>query len=101
MIRYIIYFLGNIVLSLACYLTNPIAVLFSDEEGELPWILKGWQTWDDSLDVDWFVKEAVPEVFRYDFDSKYEHYTGTSESLQKHGRVRTIYKTKRKRRIQL
>lgn len=61
----------NILISIFCYITNPIVCLFADEVGDLPEIFKLWQTWDDSCDVDWFVKETVPAIFRYDFDSKY------------------------------
>lgn len=44
---------------------------FADEVGELYGIWRYWQTWDDALDVNWFVKETVPPFLRYDFDSKY------------------------------
>ena len=61
----------NIVVSILCYITNPIVVFFADEVGELHGFLKNWQTWDDSLDVRFMVVEKVPSIFRYDFDSKY------------------------------
>lgn len=74
MIRYVLYLIPNLLCSILCYLTNWCVVIFADENGELPRIFRGWQTWDDSLDVDWFVKETVPTFVRYDFDSKYERY---------------------------
>lgn len=85
---YLLYFLGNLISSFICYLTNWLVVLFADEEGELPSIFKYWQTWDDSLDVDWFVKETVPSIFRYDFDSKYTRFCSSSDSLRAVNRVR-------------
>ncbi len=85
---FLIYFLGNLITSLICYLTNWFVVLFADEEGELPFIFKGWQTWDDSLDVDWFVKETVPSILHYDFDNKYTRYYSSSDSLRTVNRVR-------------
>ena len=75
MIRYLLYLIPNFLCSIMCYLTNWFVVLFADENGELPKIFRGWQTWDDSLDVDWFVEETVPKIFRYDFNSKYERYS--------------------------
>ena len=85
---FLLYFLGNLISSFICYLTNWFVVLFADEEGELPAIFKYWQTWDDSLDVDWFVKETVPSIFRYDFDSKYTRFCSSSDSLRAVNRVR-------------
>ena len=61
----------NLLISIFCYITNPIVCLFANEVGDLPKLFRLWQTWDDSCDVDWFVKETVPAIFRYDFDSKY------------------------------
>lgn len=69
-----ILFIANTLCSILCYLTNWIVVLFADKDGELHGIWKLWQTWDDSLDVDWFVKGSVPRCFRYDFDKHYESY---------------------------
>ena len=64
----------NVICSILCYLTNWLVVLMADEEGELHGIWNLWQTWDDTLDVDWFVKGSVPKLFRYDFDKHYENY---------------------------
>lgn len=57
-----------------CYLTNPIVVLFADEEGNLPGFLHLWQTWDDSCDTSLMVLENMPKIFQYDFYSKYEEH---------------------------
>lgn len=72
-----IFYPMNLMLSILCYLTNWLAVLFADERGELHGSWLYWQTWDDSLDVEWFVKETVPKIFRYDFD---KHYVSTREA---------------------
>lgn len=88
MIKYIVFFILNVFAMVLCYLTNWLVVLFADEDGELPRILSLWQTWDDSLDVDWFVKETVPSIFRYDFDSKYRRYCASSDELRAVNRVR-------------
>lgn len=69
-------FIFSFIISIICYLTNPIVLLFADERGELHGYLNFWQTWDDSCDVEWFVKEEVPAVFRYDFD---KHYISSRE----------------------
>ena len=69
----------NVLCSVLCYFTNPIAVLFADERGELHGVWRYWQTWDDSLDVQWFVKEVVPECLRYDFD---KHYRSSREAIE-------------------
>lgn len=71
MLKWLLYVILADICTIFCYITNPIAVLFANEEGELDGFWKYWQTWDDSLDVDFMVKEVVPSIFRYDFDSKY------------------------------
>ena len=88
MVKYIIFLILNLFAMVLCYLTNWLVVLFADEDGELPFPLSLWQTWDDSLDVDWFVKETVPAIFRYDFDSKYTRYESSSDLLRPYGRTR-------------
>lgn len=74
-----------------CYVTNPIVVLFADEVGELKGFLHYWQTWDDSLDSEFMMKEVVPnslygKFINYDWDSKYESYKDT-ETLKEYGHV--------------
>ena len=62
----------NALCAVLCYLTNWLVVAFSNEEGNLPGVLRYWQTWDDSLDVEWYVKERLPKFLRYDFDKHYK-----------------------------
>lgn len=57
---WLIYYPLNFLCSILCYLTNWLVVFFADERGELDGAFHLWQTWDDSLDVEWFVKETVP-----------------------------------------
>lgn len=84
----------NLVVMLLCYFTNPIVCLFANEEGELPGVLKYWQTWDDSCDSGFFVKTRVNSIFRYDYDSKYEEYMGTTPELSVTGNIRRFVKVR-------
>ena len=61
----------NIFFILLAFLTNWIVCFFADENGELPGFLKMWQTYDNNLDSEFFVKEKVPKFLRYDFDKHY------------------------------
>lgn len=86
---YIVWFIGfffNLCFSILCYLTNWFVIFFADNRGELHGILHLWQTWDDSLDVEWFVKEKVPKFLRYDFDKHYESSRETTEALMYYNR---------------
>lgn len=87
MIWFILFPLSLIVSAL-CYLTNPFVVLFADNCGELHGFLKLWQTWDDCLDVEWFVKEKVPKLLRYDFDEHYISVRDQPPDLIKYGRTK-------------
>lgn len=73
----------NIFFMLLCMLTNPIVVLFSNEEGELPGIFRYWQTWDDSLNPRFYILNHVPKALKYDYDKHYEEYWDTSKYLKK------------------
>lgn len=68
--RYIIYAPLQMLCMLLCYLTNWIVVLFADEEGELPGVLRLWQTWDDTLDNAADI-QRLPAVLRYDWSDHY------------------------------
>ena len=61
----------NIFFILLAFLTNFIVCLFADENGELPGLLRLWQTYDNNLDSEFFVKEKMPKFLRYDFDKHY------------------------------
>lgn len=82
MLKWLIYFIGNMLAMVICYITNPIVVLFADEEGELHGFWHYWQTWDDSLDSMYMMKNVVPnkwykDYLDYNWDSKYESYQDT------------------------
>ena len=68
MLIYIPYLIFSLIITVVCYITNPIVVLFANELGELPGFLANWQTWDDSLDPRFFVVNKVWSIFRYDYD---------------------------------
>lgn len=91
-LKWLIYVLLSNVVNIICYLTNPIVVLFCNEEGELPGFLKYWQTWDDSCDSEYYMKECVPNFLDYNYASKYECIVGTTEELKKVGRTRLFSK---------
>lgn len=80
--KYIFYLPCQLVCSLLCYLTNWLVVLFADEEGELPGILRLWQTWDDTLDNETDIGR-LPKFLQYDWDL---HYVQTM--TEERGRTR-------------
>jgi hypothetical protein len=77
---------------IVCYITNPLVLLFCDEEGELHGFLNYWQTWDDSCNPRFFVVEKVPAFLRYDYDRHYEEWWGTTPELEQYGRSRCFAK---------
>lgn len=55
-----------------CLVTNPVVILFADENGELPGFLHLWQTWDDSCDSMYFMDNVCPKFLDYDYHRHYE-----------------------------
>jgi hypothetical protein len=84
--KWILYFPLNTFFTILCYLTNWLVTPFCDERGELHGLLRYWQTWDDSCDVEFFVKEKVPGIFRYDFDKHYQSAREYTPELDKYNR---------------
>ena len=76
MIKYFIYLPLMLICMLLCYITNPLVVLFANEEGELPKVFKLWQTWDDTVDNKGFIDNSFPRIFWYDWSKHYKQYTG-------------------------
>ena len=75
MLSWPFFALLDFLFSLICYITNPIVVLFADEYGNLPHILRWWQTYDNCLDVEWMISEDnVPDIFKYDFNKHYIYH---------------------------
>jgi hypothetical protein len=84
--KWILYFPLNTFFTILCYLTNWAVTPFCDERGELHGVLRYWQTWDDSCDVEFFVKEKVPRFLRYDFDKHYQSARERTQELDKYNR---------------
>lgn len=75
MISWLFFAIIDFSFSLICYVTNPIVVLFADEYGNLPRILRWWQTYDNCLDIEWMISEGnVPKIFCYDFNKHYIYH---------------------------
>jgi len=83
-----LYAILQFCFTLLCYLTNPIVVLFCDENGELPSIFRMWQTWDDSCNPRFYILEKVPGFLKYDYDRHYREYQATTPDLEKVNRTR-------------
>ena len=88
MLLYLILLPLSFFISIFCYLTNPIVVLFCDETGELPECLRLWQTWDDSCNPS-DIKNFVPKMFLFDWDKHYVEYRDTTLELIRLGRDRS------------
>lgn len=82
----------NILCMIFCYLTNWFVCFFADEHGELPHIFKLWQTWDDTLNPRFYVKEHVPSFLRYDYDRHYQEYFASTPELIRLGQKRCFVK---------
>lgn len=86
--KWILYWPLNCIFTVLCYLTNWAVTPFCDERGELHGFLRLWQTWDDSCDVEFFVKERAPKIFRYDFDKHYQSAREHTVELDKYNRTK-------------
>ena len=91
---WILYEPLNLFFMLLCILTNPIVVLFSSKEGELPGILHYWQTWDDSLNPRFYILDHVPKCLRYDYDKHFEEYWGQTDKLKQLNKQRCFARVK-------
>ena len=80
MIIWLIYFILSLVFMILCYPTNPLVVPFADINGELPSVLKYWQTWDNSCYCSDSVEHA-PKFLKYDWARHYREYKGTDPYL--------------------
>ena len=87
MVRWLLYLIPSLLSTVLCYLTNWFVVLFADINGELPGILKYWQTWDNSV----FCRESVenaPEFLQYDWARHYTEHIDSDPYLQSVNRKR-------------
>ena len=87
-VKWLVYTALNIPVMLISYLLNPIVILFCDEDGELPWPLHLFQTWDDSCDSYYFMTEVVPSWLDYGYDEHYIH--STAELPLQYNRTRDV-----------
>lgn len=89
MILWALYLPFALLISLICYITNPIVVLFSDEDGELSGFWKLWQTHDNSLNPsDVTEQKQLPKFLCYDWPRHYEEWKGTTPELSAVGKER-------------
>lgn len=87
MIRWLIYLPISLIMTVVCYLTNFIVLLFCDKDGELHGFWHLWQTWDNSCNPS-DIKDIVPKWLLYDWDKHYKEREGTTEYLNKVNRKR-------------
>ena len=87
MLIWLLYFVLSLVFMVVCYVTNPIVVLFANEDGELPGILHYWQTWDNAVYCAESVEHA-PKFLQYDWNKHYKEYRDTDAYLKSVNRSR-------------
>ena len=87
MLRWLLYLPLSLLASILCYLTNWLVVIFADKNGELPWPLHLWQTWDDSI-YNSFAVEVAPKFLQYDWAKHYREYKDTTQYLRSVNRER-------------
>lgn len=87
MIRWLIYLPISLILTVVCYLTNFIVLLFCDKDGELHGFWHLWQTWDNSCNPS-DIKDIVPKWLLIDWDKHYKEREGTTDYLNKVNRKR-------------
>ena len=87
MIRWLIYLPISLILTVVCYLTNFIVLLFCDKDGELHGLWHLWQTWDNSCNPS-DIKDIVPKWLLIDWDKHYKEREGTTDYLNKVNRKR-------------
>lgn len=81
--RWFFLCLPNWLLVLASYFVAIVIAPFADKNGELHGWLKNFQTWDDSCDSSFCVKEVVPKILKYDWDSKFLEYEAMDYELNR------------------
>lgn len=87
MLLWLVYLPFSLLFSAICYITNPLLVLFCDEDGELPGILHLWQTWDNSCNPS-DVQTIFPAWMQFDFSEHYLEHRGTTPRLEAVNRER-------------
>ena len=88
MIIWLLWLIPAAIITVICYLTNAAACIFANKEGELPSLLRGWQTWDDSTDAEYYMHNVVPRFLDYDYSAHYTCEEGTTPELAAVNRTR-------------
>ena len=98
MLLWLVYLPLSFIVSILCYVTNPLVVLFCDDDGELPDCLQLfplslslWQTWDNSCNPS-DVQEIFPEWLQYNWANHYTEHRGSTPELRKVNRERWFTK---------
>ena len=87
MILWLLYFILSLIFSVLCYITNPIVLLFCNDDGELPGFLSLWQTWDNSCNPS-DIKDIAPDWLLFDWDAHYREYQDSTQYLRSVNRER-------------
>ena len=87
MVIWFLYFIVSLICMVFCYITNPFVVPFADLCGELPSVLKYWQTWDNSVFCSDSVEHA-PKFLQYDWSKHYTEHIDSDPYLQSVNRSR-------------
>ena len=87
MIQWLIDFPLALILTIMCYITNPIIVLFCDDDNELHGFLKNWQTHDNSCCPS-DVKKNLPSFLTSFWDKHYVETYGTDEETARYNCTR-------------
>ena len=87
MIIWFLFLPVSLLAMVLCYITNPIVVLFANEDGELPGFLSLWQTWDNSCNPS-DLMHILPDWLQFDWERHYEEYKGVTPYLYEVNRER-------------
>jgi len=85
-IKWLLYLFPSLLYTCLCYVTNPIVVLFADEDGELPGIFRYWQTWDNPTNPSDLV-DMLPRWLTSWYAGHYTEYISTTPELEELGRT--------------
>lgn len=91
MIKWLLYLFPSLLYTCLCYVTNPIVVLFADEDGELPGIFRYWQTWDNPTNPSDLI-DILPRWLTSWYTGHYTEYISTTPELEELGRTRWFTK---------
>lgn len=77
MLYWLALVIPSLIMTVVCYVTNPLVLLFADEDGELHGFWRLWQTWDNSCNPS-DLMTCAPKCILFDWKA---HYTEIEESL--------------------